>query len=241
MSDEKPARKPCNGVFDFFVSYKQRDTKPFVKELSEALGIDEAEVWVDQAEMRPGDSILSRIEEGIRSSVDAIVVLSENYFSGWSEQERCNLYSLMISKKVRIIPLWYKLELDDIERLAPMFAGIMGIQVANGSKTEARQVSKEILQRYDPSQRESRLYELFFRAVRKHVTDPDLDLFLGVFANDVKLVESACQAGADVNITTGALWNRHCRKLIEHDDIFPIWRKLYLHLSAAGRIGAASD
>jgi hypothetical protein len=226
-----------SGIFDFFISYKQKDAKAFAKRLAEVLTTNGVEVWLDQVEMKPGDSILSGIEEGIRSSVDAIVILSENYFSGWSEQERRNLYALMVSRKIRIIPIWYKLDLDNVETLAPMFAGIVSIQVATDNDEEALQVGAEILQKYNPSQRESRLYELFFRAVRKHVADPDIDLFLGVFENDIKLLESALKAGGNPNVTDAALWNRYNKIITEHEDIFPIWRKLFLHLSAAGKIG----
>lgn len=228
-----------SGVFDFFISYKQNDAKEFAKRLSEALTSKGAEVWLDQSEMRPGDSILSRIEDGIRSAVDAIVILSRNYFSGWSEQERRNLYALMVSKKMRVIPIWYKLGLDEIETLAPMFAGILAIQAATGSDEEAVQIGGEILHKYDPSQRETRLYELFFRAVRKHVTDPDLDVFLAVFSDDVELLKSALEAGANPNVTDAALWNRYNKIITEHEDVFPAWRKLFLHLAAAGKIGGS--
>ena len=226
-----------SGVFDFFISYKQKDARVFAKQLSEVLTKMGAEVWLDQDVMRPGDSILSGIEEGIRSSVDAIVILSENYFSGWSEEERRNLYALMVSKKLRIIPLWYGLELSDVETLAPMFAGIVSVRVATDNDEEALRVGADVLDKYNPKQRESRLYELFFRAVRKHIVDPDLDLFLGVFANDTKLVETALANDANLKTTTAALWNRYNTIFREYDDIFPSWRKLFLHLSAAGKIG----
>ena len=237
MSDQTAKSDQRSGVFDFFISYKRIDAELFVKQLSEVLTTNGAEVWLDQVEMGPGDSILSGIEEGIKDSVDAIVVLSENYFSGWSEQERRNLYALMVSKKIRIIPIWYRLELEDIERLAPMFTDIVSIQVASDSKEKAIQVGEKILYKYNPKQRESRLYELFFQAVRKHVADPDLDLFLGVFANDIKLVESAMQSGGNPLVTDAALWNRYNMIIREHKDIFPAWRKLFLHLSARGKLG----
>ena len=229
-----------SGVYDFFISYKHKDSKDFSRALGDALGGQGAEVWLDQEQMRPGDSILAGIEAGIGASIDAIVVLSENYFSGWSEQERRNLYSLMVSKKVRIIPVWYRLDHDRVESLAPMFADIVAIEAPSGSTAEAQQAAKDVLGKFDPKQRQSRLYELFFQAVRKHVDDPDLDLFLGVFANDLKLLESAIQRGGDVNITDAALWNRYNKIVTTHADAFPTWRKLYLHLVAAGKIGGSA-
>jgi hypothetical protein len=143
----------------------------------------------------------------------------------------------MVSEKLRIIPIWYKLDLDRVETLAPMFAGIVSLHVTSGSDEETIGIGAEILEKYSPRQRESRLYELFFRAVRKHVTDPDLDLFLGVYTGDIKLLKDAIDSGGNLNVTDAALWNRYNRIMIEHEDMFPAWRKLFLHLSAAGKIG----
>jgi len=132
-----------SGVYDFFISYKQKDSRDFSRTLREALAAQGAEVWLDQEQMRPGDSILAGIENGISASIDAIVILSENYFSGWSEQERRNLYSLMVSKKVRIIPVWYRVDLDRVQSLAPLFADIVAIEAPSGSEGHLEEVRSE--------------------------------------------------------------------------------------------------
>jgi hypothetical protein len=224
-------------VFDFFVSYKRKDSSSFVERLVSSLKAFEAEVWLDKQQLKPGDSILSGIEEGIALSIDAVIILSRNYFEGWSEHERRNLYSLMVSKRLRIIPVWYQLTQDDVMSLAPMFADLIAIEVDEDSDESSIEVSKRILEGYKVSQRESRLYELFFRAVRKHSKDPDLDVFLGVFENNTTLLQQAIDSGANINVTTSELWNRHNKIILEHEDVFPAWRKLFLYLSERGLIG----
>ena len=194
MNNQAASPKKATGVFDFFISYKQKDSAALAKALRDVLTSNGAEVWLDQEEMRPGESILAGIESGIKNSVDAVIILSENYFTGWSEQERRNLYALMVSNKMRIVPVWNKLTLDEIEALAPMFAGIVAIPAITGDENEAKAIGEKILDAYSPKQRESRLYELFFRAVRKHVPDPDLDLFWASLR------------------TTQSYWNRPSRK-----------------------------
>lgn len=44
---------------------------------------------------------------------------------------------------------------------------------------------------------------------RRGVEDPDMDLWLGVHANDVKVVQAAIEAGANVNVTLGEILDRH--------------------------------
>jgi hypothetical protein len=226
-----------SSVFDFFVSYKRKDSSSFVERLVSFLKAFEAEVWLDKQQLKPGDSILSGIEEGIALSIDAVIVLSRNYFEGWSEHERRSLYSLMVSKRLRIIPVWYQLTHDDVMSLAPMFADLVAIEVDEDSDESSIEASKRILEGYKVSQREARLYELFFRAVRKHSKDPDLDVFLGVFENNMTLLQQAIDSGANVNVKTSELWNRYNQIILEHEDVFPAWRKLFLYLSERGLIG----
>ncbi len=233
--------QPNKHIFDFFISYKHSDSTDFARSLHAELVSNGSEVWLDKEQINPGDSILSGIELGLRSSVDAIVILSKNYFSGWSEQERRSLYSLMVSQRMRVIPIWYRLTHAQVMSLSPLFADIKAIEANLGSRDESDAAAKTILNKYNPKQRESRLYEIFFRAVRSHVDDPDLDLFISVFSNDTELLEASLKAGADVNITDGALWNRYSKITLDWKDVFPAWRALFLHLCEVGAIGPRPD
>lgn len=226
-----------SSIYDFFVSYKHRDTAAFATRLKAALEAFEADVWLDNDNMHPGDSVLSGIEDGIRNSIDAIVILSKHYFTGWSDAERSSLYALMVSKRLRMVPIWYRLTDPQIQELAPMFAGIVAITVNNGSEKSAIQTATTIMRGYARSQRRNRLFDLFFQAVARHVSDPDIDLFLAVSSNDTSGLKRALNAGANVNVTDTALWNRYNRIIIEHRDVFPAWRRLFMYLHEQGTIG----
>jgi TIR domain len=223
-------------IFDFFISYKQRDSSSFVEALTSELRLRKYDIWLDSREMMPGDSILKSIEDGLTSSIDAIVVLSANYFDGWSEQERRSIYSLMVSKKTRMIPIWYKINYDEVLRAAPMLADIVGIPVSLHDETAIKKVCDKIAESFKPEQRRSRLFELFFRCVAKHFPeDNEIAVFLAVFDNNITALEQALSKGADPNITDSALWNRYNKSALE--CCFPEWRKLFLYLSQTGQIG----
>ena len=224
-------------LFDFFISYKRKDAEGFVLKLSSALKEQKYDVWLDHEEIRPGESILASIENGMKSSIDALIVLSRNYFEGWSEQERRAIFGLMTSKKLRIVPVWYQLEFSDVQRAAPMFADISAIPVTGDADAEISSVCAKLAKSFRPEQRRSRLYELFFRCVSaKYPDDWDLKLFLAVYDNDIDLLKRACEAGANVNITDAALWNRYNRLALDC-GCFDEWRKLFLYLSETGAIG----
>lgn len=56
-----------------FLSHTHKD-KPFVRKLAQALEINGVRVWVDEAEIKVGDSLITKIEEGIKD-VDYLGVI----------------------------------------------------------------------------------------------------------------------------------------------------------------------
>lgn len=63
-----------------FLSHNHKD-KPFVRRLSERLQAYGIRTWVDEAEMRVGDSLISKIEIAIQEFKYLGVVLSPNSIS----------------------------------------------------------------------------------------------------------------------------------------------------------------
>ena len=73
--------------FDVFLSHSSRD-KDVIRELAERLQRDGLRVWFDQWEIQPGDSIPSKIEEGLEHSRVHVLCMSANAFgSDWSQLE----------------------------------------------------------------------------------------------------------------------------------------------------------
>ena len=71
--------------FDVFLSHSSRD-KEVVRELAERLKRDGLRVWFDQWEIKPGDSIPSKIEEGLEHSRVLVLCMSANAFgSDWAQ------------------------------------------------------------------------------------------------------------------------------------------------------------
>lgn len=228
-------------LFDFFISYKRKDTEKFVLKASKVLKELKCDVWLDHDEIRPGESILASIENGMRSSIDAVIVISRNYFDGWSEHERRAIFGLMTSKKIRIVPVWYQMDFSEIQNASPMLADIKAIQVTGDDDVQISSFCTALTEKFRPEQRRSRLFELFFRCVSaKYPDDWDLKLFLALFDNNLELLKQALESGADVNITDSALWNRYNRLAIDC-GCFDEFRKLFLYLSEIGAIGGAKS
>lgn len=96
--------------YDIFLSHSSKD-KLAVRELAERLKGDGLRVWLDEWEIKPGDSISLKIEQGLESSRTLILVMSSDAFaSDWVTLERHTaLFRDPTSQQRRFIPL----RLDD--------------------------------------------------------------------------------------------------------------------------------
>jgi hypothetical protein len=92
-----------------FLSHNYKDKK-FVRRLAEDLQKYGIKVWVDEAEIMVGDSLISKIGDGIESMDYLGVVLSPNSIdSPWVKKElEIAINKEINGKKVRVLPILYK-------------------------------------------------------------------------------------------------------------------------------------
>jgi hypothetical protein len=73
--------------YDVFLSHSAKD-KPVVRPLAERLRADGLRVWLDEWEIKPGDSIPKKIEEGLERSLVLVVCMSARALaSDWARLE----------------------------------------------------------------------------------------------------------------------------------------------------------
>ncbi len=92
--------------YDVFLSHSSEDM-PLVRELAERLRRDNLRVWLDEWEIKPGDMIPLKIEQGLEQSRTLVLVMSENAFaSDWVTLERHTvLFRDPANEQRRFIPL----------------------------------------------------------------------------------------------------------------------------------------
>jgi hypothetical protein len=92
--------------YDVFLSHSSKD-KVVVRELAERLRADGVRVWLDDWEIRAGDSIPTKIEEGLEYSHVLVLCMSANAFgSDWPQLESHTFrFRDPLNKERRFIPL----------------------------------------------------------------------------------------------------------------------------------------
>lgn len=94
-----------------FISHSSKD-KVFVRQLARELEKHGIHAWVDEAEMKIGDSLPKHIEAGIKKAEYFAIILSENSIkSTWVEAELNAAFSLELGGETRVLPIL----IDDVE------------------------------------------------------------------------------------------------------------------------------
>ncbi len=95
-----------------FLSHNSKD-KPWVRVLAERLIADEVIVWLDEAEINIGDSLIDKIAEGIKEMKFVAAIISKNSVeSNWVQKELSIAMSKEVAgRKATVLPL----VIDDCE------------------------------------------------------------------------------------------------------------------------------
>src|SRR6185436_6566575 len=105
---------PDSFLYDVFLSHSSQD-KATVRDVAERLRKDGLRVWLDEWVIKPGDSIPSKIEEGLEDSRVLVLCMSANAFgSDWATLEGHTFrFKDPLNKERRFIPL--KLDAAEIK------------------------------------------------------------------------------------------------------------------------------
>src|SRR5438034_4056931 len=85
-------------------------------------------VWLDQSELKIGDSLRRSIEYGLAQSRFGIVILSPAFFSKhWPKEELAGLAVKGVDGIRVILPIWYEVTLSQVREQSPILADKLAI------------------------------------------------------------------------------------------------------------------
>ena len=105
LHTRRQQQMPTDSKARVFVSHSSKD-KPFVRKLVEALNKHLLNIWVDEHEIKVGDSLVGKISEALKDADYLVIVLSQaSVSSRWVEQELNAALTNQISGKGVVLPV----------------------------------------------------------------------------------------------------------------------------------------
>ncbi len=115
ISDEKE--------YDVFISHASEDKDSVVRPLANALKDKGIAVWFDEFELKIGDSLRKKIDQGLSRSRFGIVVISRSFIKkGWTNYELDGLMTKAISGQQILLPIWHDITKQEVIDYSPSLA-----------------------------------------------------------------------------------------------------------------------
>ncbi|MDR0764436.1 MAG: toll/interleukin-1 receptor domain-containing protein [Synergistaceae bacterium] len=129
-----------------FISHASEDKESFTDELCCELQKTGVKVWYDVLSMSWGDSLRSKIDNGLKRSKFGIVVLSKDYIQkGWTQYELDGLFQREMTGGKIILPIWHDISKKEVQDFSPTLAGRLALSTSMMTPKEIADELRKIL------------------------------------------------------------------------------------------------
>lgn len=149
IRDEPPLSSEANAtIYDVFISHASEDKDEVVRPLAHALKDAGLSVWYDEFELKIGDSLRQKIDQGLSRSRFGIVVLSPRFLAkGWTNYELDGIVSRSVDGQQVILPVWHEITKKEVMDFSPSLADKVARNTATFTVEEiAEEISSLILE-----------------------------------------------------------------------------------------------
>jgi TIR domain-containing protein len=126
--------QPSAVRYDAFICHASEDKNAVAVPLAERLKAAGYRVWLDRFELKVGDRLLEKIDEGILSSRFGVVILSPQFFAKkWTKRELAGLAAREDAEdRPMILPIRFEISQSQLASLSPTLAAILGVDWSEG-------------------------------------------------------------------------------------------------------------
>ena len=126
-------------MWDVFISYSSED-REHAMGIAGLLRDQNIHVWIDGWQLKLGDRIRKRIDEGLAKSKYGVVILSPSYFSKtWPQRELEALLANEEDRKV-VLPVWHKVSRKQVAEFSLILADRVAANTNSGLEVCADQI-----------------------------------------------------------------------------------------------------
>jgi hypothetical protein len=151
-SDSVAVADPTSGEpADVFISHAGEDKPDVARPLADALTRLGWKVWLDELELKIGDSLSRQIDAALARSRFGVVVLSPAFFAKeWPQRELAGLAARELATGAKVIlPVWHNVDHEFIAQRSPTLADRLGVLTSAGIDKVTREVAEVLGQTPD--------------------------------------------------------------------------------------------
>ena len=109
--------------YDVFMAHASEDKDAVVRPLANALDAEGLVVWYDEFELRIGDSLRRKIDNGLAKSRFGLVVISRSFIGkGWPNYELDGIITKAVDGSQTLLPIWHNISKDEVIQYSPSLA-----------------------------------------------------------------------------------------------------------------------
>lgn len=146
----KPEELENQAMYDVFISHASEDKRDFVDPLVDALQNSGIRVWYDSIDLQWGKSLRQQIDNGIKRSKYAILILSKHFFAKkWPQRELDGILAKEEITGTSPLPIWHDISFEEVYEFSPTLSGIYSLSTSRYSIEEICESFKLILSKQD--------------------------------------------------------------------------------------------
>jgi len=131
--------------WDVCISHATED-HGFVDALAGALSKAGLRIWLDRQELRIGDSLTEKIDEGLARSRFGVVILSPSFLAKrWPRQELNGLLAREEDGRKTILPVWHQIDKQTLASYSPILADRLASTTDRGISAVAADIVQVVL------------------------------------------------------------------------------------------------
>lgn len=135
--------------YDVFVSHAWEDKESFADEFVGELRKLNLRVWYDTSQIKWGDSMRAKIDDGLKKSKFGVVILSPDYIKEgkyWTKAELDGLFQLESVNGKMLLPVWHNLTKKEVMAYSPIIAGRLAMNTASMTPSEMAKEFAKLLE-----------------------------------------------------------------------------------------------
>jgi WD40 repeat protein len=132
--------------WDVFISYASEDPDKVAQPLADLLRHHKLRVWLDRNQLRIGDSLSRKIDDGLARSRYGVVILSRSFFQkDFPQTELAGLAARQQGGHKVILPVWHDIDRAFVVRYSPIVADMLASDTARGLDAVASDIVEVVL------------------------------------------------------------------------------------------------